>query len=148
MPYPPFYSTYPPGFGVYGGEEHIESDEGARSDCSFMPGCPTLWGVPYARSGPPDCACEPTGPLPPGAGGPPPSEEVWGGPSPYAFSSYQAVPRRRRPRYVKATRAQKRGRGRGRYVRASKYGQAATSSEPALMSLGVAVGLGWLVGRM
>jgi hypothetical protein len=130
-----------------------------------MPGCPTLWGVPYIRTPAPDCKCVPTGDLPPGAGGPPPSEEVWGGPSPYAFPRYQAVPRRRRPRYVKATRpsalqrraarraaarqaSQQVGRRKGRYVRASKYGQAATSSEPALMSLGVAVGLGWLVGKL
>jgi len=144
MPYPPFYSTYPPGFGVYGQEEDtVESDEGSGAFEGCAPcsgdqsGCIDL-AYPYC------CYCPPPFEFPS-----PPAEETREVPSsPYAFSSYQAVPRRRRPRYVKATRAQKRGRGRGRYVRASKYGQAATSSEPALMSLGVAVGLGWLVGRM
>ena len=131
MAYPPFYSTYPPGFGVYGVEGEApaqiepESPTGSVGTPSGELGCPPMqcpiiFGVQGIRN-PVTCQCE----TPSGMSG----------------------RRRRRPRYVgrKARRIAKR---RGRYMRASRYGQQPVTSEPALMSLGLAVGLGFVVGKL
>jgi hypothetical protein len=124
--------------GGEGDEEQVESDE---PTCRVVRTCEPPAYVP----GYPQCHC--VNPYP--GGGPTlPRTPLTAG------DVMPEPPSVRRPVFRKARRPRRpvyrrRGRGRGRRMvaRRARYGQEA-STGPALISLGVAAGLGWAVGRM